>query len=251
LQSKALDGRRVYRMTVPNNADGIRLPLLILLHGVEGAETDWIDRGGLVETLNGLSAEGKIGPMAVLTPSDGLAGIGSGYLNWAQGPIHRYEDYVMEDLLLEAEQRWSCGGRREKRAIAGLSMGGFAAFRLGLKFPHLFGSASSLSGFFDAAELERLIGTRNYLLMFRSSQRRVRKNSPLHMDMPSGFTPRLCFDCGVSDPYIEQNRAFRQRLQELGITHQYAEHEGGHSWEYWHKHLADHLLFHDDAFRRD
>jgi S-formylglutathione hydrolase FrmB len=73
----------------------------------------------------------------------------------------------------------------------------------------------------------------------------MRDSSPLHMDLPpSGLLPDLLFDCGVSDAFIEQNRAFHQRLVELGIAHEYAEHPGEHSWTYWQEHIGSHLAFH-------
>jgi putative tributyrin esterase len=252
LQSKALDGRRVYRLTLPDQpiGRGSRLGLLILLHGVHGAETDWIDQGGLVESLDRLTTEGKIGPLAVLTPSDGLAGIGSGYFNWAMGKDHRYEDYVIEDLLTEVEEKWQVGGGREKRSIAGLSMGGFAAIRLSLKNSHLFGSASSLSGFFNASEFERLVGTKTYQQMFKGSVRRVQQHSPIYSNIPSGSVPKLMFDCGISDAFIGQNRELHRRFIDLGISHDYVEHEGGHTWAYWQAHLADHLIFHEKYMKK-
>jgi putative tributyrin esterase len=249
LQSKALDGRRVFRITLPDQPGAAKLGLLVLLHGIYGAETDWIDRGGLVECLERLTAERKIGPIAVLTPSDGLAGIGTGYLNWSAGSAHRYEDYILEDLLNETEQKWPVGGRRERRAIAGFSMGGFGAVRFALKHPYVFGSASSLNGFFDAAELEKLVGTKTYQMMFKNSSKRIQQNSPLFMNISTDILPKLLIDCGVSDAFIGQNRDLNQRLLELEIPHEYVEREGDHSLEYWKTHILAHLIFHGELMK--
>jgi len=55
--------------------------------------------------------------------------------------------------------------------------------------------------------------------------------------------PPLHFDCGSDDPLIGANRNLYQRLDAAGIRHQYCEHRGSHTWEYWREHLADTLRF--------
>ncbi len=250
LHSSALNARRVYRIILPEGelSEHRRLPLLILLHGVTGSETDWIDQGGVVESMNRLLARGAIGPMAVLTPSDGLAEIGTGYLNWKDEEEHRYEDYLLTDTLEEVETRWPVGGAKEKRAIAGLSMGGYAAFRIGLSHPHWFAGASSLSGFFDAGEMGNLVGEQAFQRMFKNDEGWLRQRSPLYMEADvCGGLPLFLFDCGTSDGYIEQNRSLRLRWLESGVPHRYVEKEGAHTWHYWSGGIPDHLVFHYHA----
>ena len=55
--------------------------------------------------------------------------------------------------------------------------------------------------------------------------------------------PALRVDCGVDDFLIEENRAFDAHLTALNIPHEYAEHPGGHSWEYGDLHIQDTLAF--------
>ncbi|WP_374706687.1 alpha/beta hydrolase-fold protein [Paenibacillus sp. J2TS4] len=52
------------------------------------------------------------------------------------------------------------------------------------------------------------------------------------------------FDCGISDPYIEQNRLLHRRFEAQGILHHYAEKQGKHDWAYWIANIAEHLRFH-------
>jgi putative tributyrin esterase len=45
------------------------------------------------------------------------------------------------------------------------------------------------------------------------------------------------------DALIEHNRTLHRELEEAGIPHVYEEFSGGHTWDYWHEHLADTLRF--------
>lgn len=55
--------------------------------------------------------------------------------------------------------------------------------------------------------------------------------------------PPLRFDCGTEDELLDGNRMLHEGLKAIGIPHVYEEFSGGHSWEYWHEHLADSLRF--------
>lgn len=253
--SDTLGGRRVYRLLLPEPRPARKLPLLILLHGVHGSEIDWTEKGGVTPTLQAVTDEGHVGPMAVLMPSDGLAAIGTGFLNWDAGKPHLYEDMLLKELIPHVEQQWNVGGSATLRSIGGLSMGGYAAFRLALSYPEHFASASSLSGFFDVRELGELIGTADFERIFQGNRQRMDAVSPLTMALPtltpsatSETIPSLYFDCGEQDKYIGMNRAMRSRLDSLAIPHLYKEHSGGHTWDYWKAHVREHLIFHWDQF---
>jgi S-formylglutathione hydrolase FrmB len=119
------------------------LPLLILLHGLFGKETDWLRLGGIRATLDGMIAEGRLKPLIAVMP-----GVGdSWYVNSAEiGGPGDYEDAIIGDLLPAIEAKFPVCRTRRGRAIAGLSMGGYGALRLALAHPDLFGAAASLSG---------------------------------------------------------------------------------------------------------
>jgi putative tributyrin esterase len=59
--------------------------------------------------------------------------------------------------------------------------------------------------------------------------------------------PALRFDCGRDDPFIAANRRLHADLLAAGIAHAYAEHDGGHGWDYWSRHLEDTLRFFGQA----
>jgi len=59
--------------------------------------------------------------------------------------------------------------------------------------------------------------------------------------------PIISFDCGVDDSLIEYNRQLDAVMTELGIEHHYAEHPGGHTWDYWDVHVRAALAQHNDV----
>lgn len=249
--SEGIQGRRVYRLILPERTDAERLPLVTLLHGVHGAEIDWMEQGYVLDTLSDLLESRQIAPMAILMPSDGLTGIGTGYLDWAAGPPHCYEHYLLKELIPEVESRFDVGGTRTKRSVAGLSMGGYAAVRFGLVYPDYFSVVSSLSGFFDVRELGNLIGREHFSRIFYDDAQKIDEASPLYMTIRrESNMPVIHFDCGTEDRYLEVNRSMHRRLTERNIDHTYMEYSGSHTWEYWSDHIRDHLIRHNEVFRK-
>jgi S-formylglutathione hydrolase FrmB len=60
--------------------------------------------------------------------------------------------------------------------------------------------------------------------------------------------PLISFDCGVDDRLIDSNREFDEHLTRIGLSHQYAEHPGDHTWDYWDLHVREALAQHAKVF---
>ena len=58
----------------------------------------------------------------------------------------RYERFLADDLPREIAGRYRVRDGASARAVTGISMGGYGAFKLALKHPGVYGSVSSLSG---------------------------------------------------------------------------------------------------------
>jgi S-formylglutathione hydrolase FrmB len=54
--------------------------------------------------------------------------------------------------------------------------------------------------------------------------------------------PYFYLDCGSEDMFLEVNRKFIVRLQELNIPYEFHEFPGGHSWSYWDEAIERFLL---------
>ena len=236
-KSAALGQRADVMLYVPPQAVGLQdLPLVLLLHGVYGSHWAWAFKGGAHLTAQRLIDEGAIPPLVLAMPSDGLWGDGSGYVPHAG---QDFERWIVDEVPAAAHQACSACSAASPLFIAGLSMGGFGALRLAGRHPRHFVAAAGLSSATEAAQLDPLMAeTRagwaaapadcSVIASLRDAE------APL---------PALHFDCGLDDPLLEANRRLHAELQAAGIAHQYAEHEGGHDWAYWQRHLADALRF--------
>src|SRR5690606_24012863 len=126
-----------------------------------------------------------------------------------------------------------------------LSMGGFAALRLAGKYPRQFAAVAAHSTMTDATQFDALIAES------REGWSDDPRDASVLAALASARTPLppLRFDCGRDDPFIGANRALHSALEARGISHEYAEHDGGHDWPYWSRHVRDTLGFFGAALR--
>jgi len=121
----------VYRS--PGSNEGV--PLLVLLAGFTGSGTSYfpVRSGYLQESFaqrfERLSRQGRLTPTVVVAPDATTALGGSQYLN--STATGRYEDYIMDEILPWAQQRY----QTDPVGVLGHSSGGFGALTLGLRHP--------------------------------------------------------------------------------------------------------------------
>ena len=128
-----------------------------------------------------------------------------------------------------------------------LLISGVISVKLALKYPDMFSAAVSHSGAVGFARRD-----------FEADGDWGREWTPVFGPSPAGgpddpfalaetidraHLPALRIDCGVDDFLIEENRAFDAHLTSLNIPHEYEEHPGGHSWEYWDAHVQETIAF--------
>ena len=211
-------------------------PVCYLLHGLSDDHTSWARRTSIERYVATL-------PLIVVMP-DGGRGF---YCDAVEGPA--YERHLIEDVIGFVERTFQTIPERQGRVIGGLSMGGYGAMKLALKFPHLFCSAVAHSSAFDVRRrIERP--------EMSAEMRRIFGPSPaggpddpyaLAAKMDRQLLPALRIDCGVDDGLLEENRAFHHHLEQLGIPHEYAEFPGAHMWDYWDRHVQEAIAFHQLA----
>jgi putative tributyrin esterase len=203
--------------------------VLLQLHGKFDDHHAWLVKSNLAEYVVNL-------PLIVVLP-DG------GNFFWADAwPNLRYESFLMHDLLPYVSETFPV--RRDSRwAIGGLSMGGFGALRLGLKYTDRFCSVYAHSSAIlepdevleskEAAD-EAVAADMNCFAWALRADR--------------AMLPRLSFDCGTEDWLIEHNRRFHAYLEQIGLPHTYVEHPGAHTWDYWDRHVQTAIRQHCDVF---
>lgn len=240
VDSPSLDGRADLSVFAPAETDSLTsVPVVLLLHGVYSSHWAWFFKGNAHRTARNLIAAGRIRPMLLVAPSDGLFQQGSGYLCHS-GRDH--EAWIVIDVVSQISKAFRCVDRNSPFFLAGLSMGGYGALRLGAKYASLFRGISAHSSITTISELQ----------MFLRDPFPVGQISATEMDLIHWFAtnrsilPPIRLDCGAEDPLLEGNRRFHRELERSHITHRYIEFPGEHNWNYWSTHICDSLLFFEE-----
>ena len=147
----------------------------------------------------------------------------------------------MEDVIGCVTEVIPCLDSSSPLFIAGLSMGGYGALRLGAKHAERVAGFSAHSSITKADQLTRF--TEEPLSYYGNALNREDALPLYWMTKHKNALPPFRFDCGESDVLIEANRELHQALVVLDIPHDYFEFKGGHDWSYWQTHIVDTLLF--------
>jgi enterochelin esterase-like enzyme len=126
--------RKMQVYTPPGYTDRKKYPVLYLLHGIGGDETEWQRFAKPNLLLDNLLAEGKITPMIVVMPNGRAQKNDRVQGNvFASAPAFAaFEQDLLKDVIPAIESRYSVQADREHRALAGLSMGGGQSLNFGL-----------------------------------------------------------------------------------------------------------------------
>lgn len=141
------------------------------------------------------------------------------------------ERYVLDHVEPWMRQAWGLAERAI--ALAGISMGGQGALRLGFKHPQRFPVVASIAGavdyhlwFNDAPELPR---------MYRDREQCRQDTATLHVMSP--VAPRhIWFACDPRDAvWYAGNDRLHEKLSAIGVAHtaDLESSHGGHCWDYF------------------
>lgn len=126
--------RKMQVYTPPGYSPDKKYPVLYLLHGIGGDETEWdrFAKPGLL--LDNLLADGKAVPMIIVMPNGRAQKNDRPEGNvYAAGPAFAaFEQDLLQDVIPTIEKRYSVQADREHRGLAGLSMGGGQSLNFGL-----------------------------------------------------------------------------------------------------------------------
>ena len=228
MRSALLNREVAYGVVLPPgyglvNARARRYPVLYLLHGWGGHYDSWLTHSSLRQ----YAAEQQL---IVVTPEGG-----EGWYTDAPGG-EPYESHLLRELVPDVDARFRTIAHRRGRGVAGYSMGGYGALKLGFKHPELFAFAGSTSGALDAASrsdnesLMRVFGEAGGAARVENDLPRLAREFP---DERRGALPFLYLDCGLRDEWFAANRDFAATLAVRGIAHDYRQRPGGHFWPYW------------------
>ena len=214
---------------------------LYLLHGHSDDHTAWMRWSSIEKYAEGLN-------LAVVMPAVHL----SFYTDMVHGG--KYWQYISEEVPTFVRNMFSLSSARKDNFVAGLSMGGYGAFKLALTHPDRFAAAASLSGAVDIREVVKahndpankdwLVGMRNVfgdLSKVPGSQHDLFTLAKKIAKAP--VKPRLYQCCGAEDFLHADNIRFRDAVQKLPLDLTYMDGPGEHNWAYWDARIQDVLTW--------
>ena len=207
------------------------LPVLTLLHGMGDDYTSWLRR----TNVERYALERGI---AVVMPDGGL----SCYHNMLRGG--RYRDYILDELPELMRGMLPLSARREDNFIAGCSMGGFGALKLGMARPEQYAAI----GCFSAAHMEyRPDHPRSRAMLMRVygdtlDACDVQIEADVRAVNAGSRSIRVWHACGDNDVLREnalKSRDFFEALPEGAIEYSFMTLPGKHDWALWDRMLAE------------
>jgi putative tributyrin esterase len=222
-------------------------PVLYLLHGGGGHFRDWLTLTPDKMAVKNLADQYNL---IVVLPEGETFGW---YLNSPVNKESQFESYIIDDVIGKIDKTYRTVKDRKGRVITGLSMGGHGALYLSARHPDLFCAAGSMSGAVDLnwtnwtirpdfltrvkQGFQNLIGDTTNMALYANY-------SVVNMaEKMSTNNVKLIIDCGVDDFLIESNRELHHRLVYNHTPHDYTEHPGAHTWDYWQNSLPYQVLF--------
>ncbi len=263
MESKVLKKNVRYTVYLPPgySPTGRYYPVVYLLHGYTGNDTDWVQFGRVDQIMDKAIADGDLPPMIIVTPD----GENNWYVNSYDGKI-MYEDMFIDEFIPHIESKFRVRKKKEFRGIAGLSMGGYGSLMLALKHPDLFAASAALSAAIVTDKQYLEISQEKYDEMFgplfgeglEGKERltpHYKKNSalrpdPIEIHADSIKYVRYYIDCGDDDYLTIGNSTLHILMTEKEIPHEFRMRDGAHNWTYWREALPDALKFISESFTR-
>jgi len=207
-----------------------RYPVLILLPGTPGDETEWTSGAGSAELVfDNLIAEGRMAPAIIVMHAsdvDPAARTRRGDDN-----LRQFETILVDELVPLVKERYRVRTDASSWAVAGVSLGGEFAMYAGFRHPELFGSIGSISGsLVPRGDEEEGLPSMDQRFGPSLARPNVSKNYKL-----------IWIGCGAADNVCRGSRVFVQRLQAANVVHTWKEYEGAHQMPVFRHELVDFL----------
>jgi enterochelin esterase-like enzyme len=200
----------------PDYAADKKYPVLYLLHGIGGDETEWIRFATPDALLDNLLADGKAVPMIIVIPNgralpDDRA-IGNSFAPERAIGFAKFERDLLDHLIPAVEKKYSTLTDREHRALAGLSMGGGQTFNFGLAHLDTFAWIGAFSAAPNTRPPEQLVPD------------------------PAAATAQLkllYISCGNKDGLINISQGVHRYLKQHSVPHVWHVDDFGHDPAHW------------------
>lgn len=222
--------RKMNVYTPPGYSTEKKYPVLYLLHGIGGDETEWQRFATPDMLFDNLIADGKAKPMIVVMPN-GRAQKNDrpvGNVFESAPSFGVFERDLLDDVIPKIESRYSVQADREHRAIAGLSMGGGQSLNFGLGHLDTFAWIGGFSAAPNTKKPEELVPD---------------------ADKAKQQLKLLWLSCGSKDGLINISQNTQRYLKSKNVPHLWNVDSHGHDATHWRNNLYyfAQLVFNDEA----
>jgi enterochelin esterase-like enzyme len=217
--SKSVGTRRKMNVyTPPGYSTDKKYPVLYLLHGIGGDETEWQRFCKPDVILDNLIADGKAVAMIIVMPNGRAQknDRAEGNVFAAAPAFAKFDTDLLESVIPAIESHYSVLADREHRALAGLSMGGGQSLNFGLAHLDKFAWVGGFSSAPNTKPAAQLI----------PDSAAGRKQLKL-----------LWLGCGNKDGLINISQRVHAFLKEHDVSHIWHVDSHGHDGTEWSKNL--------------
>lgn len=236
-RSEVLDAERNMTVIIPDISElkeGETLqdiPVLYLLHGMSGNHNTWFKRTSIGRLLRHTK-------LAVVMPSTD-----HGWYSNTQYGLNYFDALAVELPKIVQDFFPHFSKKREKNFIAGLSMGGYGAFKFAFQTEY-FSYAASLSGALSFKGMKPTdLGQEKYwngifgdLEQFEKSDNNILVAAKKQASL-SKKLPKLYSWCGHQDFLYPANVYVSEKLKQLDYDLTFETSDGTHDWYYWNKQI--------------
>ena len=203
-----------------------RYPTVYLLHQFQSDSSSYaLDK--VDEILDKAIADGSVKEMIVIMPDS------SGMSWWVNQPDAPWQDMVTDELVPVVDSRYRTIPDARYRGIAGVSMGGFGAYVIGIQHPNIFTSIASF------------MGALSFTQQGQNPIALVKSLTPEALNRFAHY-----FVCGNLDEYRFDVPAIQldQYLREVNIPHYFEISDGSHNSAFYTQYIAHSFAYHSNHF---
>ena len=220
-----------------------KYPVLYLLHGYTDDYTKWMRMTSVERYATELG-------FVVIMPDGGK----SFYTDMAFGDP--YFTHITEEIPEYLSKWFPITKDPQYTFIAGLSMGGYGAVKIGLTYPERYGAIGSFSGALLMAQTAAqpiAEEAEEWLKRLEKDIRLVFEDVDSIVDGPHDLIwlaseaakrkqiPDMYLSCGTDDFVYDNTSIFCQHLKKLHIDFEYYEGPGNHNWDFWDKEVLNYM----------
>jgi enterochelin esterase-like enzyme len=219
-----------------------KYPVLYLLHGGGGDESQWIVLGRSCQIIDNLIAQGKVKPMIIVMPNGNAnqtaaTGEAPPEKQQTNSPtpnpnmgIGLFEKSIVEDIIPFIENNYRALSNKENRAIAGLSMGGGQSFNIGFVNTDKFSWIGMFSSGIFGGTTAAVFDAEKQIPGLLSNSSFYNKNLKLYY-----------VSVGEQDPRYGPTQTAVNTFKKNNLNVFYTSFPGAHEWSVWRLSLCDFL----------